>query len=43
MEYVEWCVFALVVLFVLGVLALRHEITVDEPENAAAPVHSLQE
>jgi hypothetical protein len=36
-------VFALILLFVLGVLAKRDEITSSVPESALAPLHSLEE
>jgi uncharacterized membrane protein YdfJ with MMPL/SSD domain len=39
----EWIAFALVVLFVVGVLAMRHEITSADLDNPVAPRESLQE
>lgn len=41
-ELVEWCVFALVALFVVGVFLYRGELTSTQ-ENSAAPVLSLDE
>ena len=40
---IEWCVFAMVVMFVSGVFAMRTEITSGEPENPVAPILSLDE
>jgi hypothetical protein len=42
-ECVEWITFALVMLFVVGVLAMRNEITRSDPDNPAAPLQSLDE
>ncbi len=42
-EWVEWCAFAVVLLFVIGLLAKRDEITSGEPENPLAPVQELAE
>jgi hypothetical protein len=43
MEVLEWCVLAVVVLFVSGAFAMRAELTSNEPENPVAPIHSLDE
>jgi hypothetical protein len=42
-EWVEWLVCALVLVFVLCVVANRHEITSAEAENPKAPAYSLDE
>jgi hypothetical protein len=43
LEWTEWMLFALVLSFVIGVLAMRSEITSAGPENSVAPVYSLAE
>jgi hypothetical protein len=42
-EVLEWSVFAFVLLFVMGVLAMRGEITSAAQENPNAPIQSLDE
>jgi hypothetical protein len=42
-EVVEWCVFAMVAVLVSGVVVMRAELTTSEPENPAAPIHSIDE
>ena len=39
----EWSVFAVVLLFVIGVFAMRGEITAAAQENPNAPIQSLDE
>ncbi len=42
-EVVEWTVFAFVALFVIGVFAMRAEITSSAEDNPNVPVQSLDE
>jgi hypothetical protein len=43
MEILEWSVFAIVLAFVVGVFAMRGEITSAAQENPNAPIQSLDE
>ncbi len=42
-EVMEWCVLALVLLFLVGVIAMRGEITSPVDANSTAPVVSIGE
>jgi hypothetical protein len=42
-EAVEWCVFALIAIFVSSVVVMRAELTNTEPYNPIAPIHSMDE
>jgi len=42
-EVVEWCVFGLIVLFMIGVLTMREQITASASSDSPVPRVSLDE
>jgi hypothetical protein len=42
-ELVEWCVFALIAVFVFGVVSMRGELTAPPDNGSTAPLETLAE